>query len=63
MKLQFQVLRDGSEIFQMDFVSDERWQLDEFSLVALTEFHKLHPDILLQDEDVIIKWAELQEPE
>ena len=61
MKLQFQVLRDGSEIFQMDFVSDERWQLDEFSLVALTEFHKLHPDILLQDEDVIIKWSELQE--
>ena len=60
MKLQFQVLRDGSEIFQMDFVS-ERWQLDEFSLVALTEFHKLHPDILLQDEDVIIKWSELQE--
>ena len=61
MKMQFQVIRDGDVIYYMDFPIDERWQLDEFSLVALTEFHKLHPDILLQDEDVIIKWSELQE--
>lgn len=63
MKMQFQVIRDGDVIYHMDFPVDERWQLDEFSKIALGEFHKLHPDILLSDEDVIIKWSEIQEPD
>jgi hypothetical protein len=60
-QIEFQVLRDGTLIFSRALASDERWQFSEYTSIALSDFHAKRPDIILTDEDVVIKWLELGE--
>ena len=62
MNASFQVIRDGAIIFEAFFENATPKNLPRYSLAAVEKFHLDHPDISLIDDDVIMKWAEWEEP-
>ena len=59
MDCEFQVWKDAQLIYSVSFPTDESWQFHEFSKVALADFHKQQPAILLTDDDVSMNWVKL----
>ena len=59
MKVQFQVIRDGDTIFEKRFLAPVDGRYGDISAMAVTEFQIAHPGVLLVDEDVILKWADV----
>jgi hypothetical protein len=57
MRIEFQVRKAGQVIYRMDFPNDDPWQFDEFSKVALADFHLKHPSVSLLDDDVEMRWV------
>lgn len=59
MNFQFQVLKASRIVYSMDFPVDEPWHFSEFLRVAVADFHKQCPSILLFDDDVELKIVKL----
>lgn len=59
MKVEFQVIRDGDTIFTKTFPAPIDRRYADITALALSEFQIAHPDVLLIDEDVILKWLEV----
>jgi hypothetical protein len=57
MHSEFQVWKDAQLIYSMSFPTGGSWQFDEFSKVALADFHAQQPAISLTDEDVSMNWT------
>ena len=62
MNASFQVIRNGLIIFEAFFEDATPKNLPRYSLVAVEKFQLDHPDISLIGDDIIMKWAEWDEP-
>ena len=62
MKAEFQVIRDGAVIFRCEMKPKDNADFANESRAALVNFFRLHPAVSLTDEDVVIKWAPVEEP-
>ena len=61
MKIKFQVVRDGHTIFEKAFPAAVDGRYGDVTALAIAEFQIAHPTILLTDDDVILKWSEVEE--
>lgn len=57
MEVELQVIRDGETIFSEQFPAPTDRGYGDITALALGQFHIAHPDVLLTDDDVILKWA------
>jgi len=60
MKAEFQIIRDGAIIFKCEMAPKNNIDFANESRAALVNFFRLHPDASLLDEDLIMKWAEVE---
>jgi hypothetical protein len=56
MHSEFQVWKDAQLIYTKSFPTGKGWQFDEFSKVALADFHKHLPTVRLTDDEVSMNW-------
>ena len=59
MKIQFQVIKDGSVVFEVTTTDANRSYVPDLTAVALEELKAEHPEVSLFDDDVILKWVEV----
>ena len=56
MRIEVRVERNGRSIFRAEFDTELGGSFAEYSKMALKEFHRLHPEIWLLDDDVWLKF-------
>jgi hypothetical protein len=56
MRIEMRVERNGRSIFRAEYYTEVGLSFAEYSKMALKELHRQHPEVLLLDDDVWLKF-------